>query len=197
MNQTGGGKPEEPVDPGFAPEDYTDGRREGDWRSRYDEEARGCIRAESIYLAVALLAVSILMFLTWLGIPQRLMGLSDQQAAAFLRHTLAATSGILGGIIFAMKWLYHSVAKQLWHQDRKLWRYFTPIISGGVSFAMVLAVESFGVFDPSIVSTGARATAFGFLVGFFSDNALAKLAELAQTLFGPTHKPRDTRRKHE
>ncbi len=197
MNQIGDGGSEEPVDPGFAPEDYTDGRRVGDWHSKYNDEARRCIRAESLYLAGALAIVATLMFLTWLGLPQKWLRLSEQEAAPFSRHTLAATSGILGGIIFAMKWLYHSVAKQLWHQDRRLWRYFTPIISGGVSFAMVLAVESFGVFDPSIVSTGARATAFGFLVGFFSDNALAKLAELAQTLFGPTHKQHDSRTKRE
>ena len=36
--------------------------------------------------------------------------------------------------------------------------------------------------------SGTKAVAIGFLVGFFSDNALAKLAEVAETLLGPTRR---------
>jgi hypothetical protein len=186
---------EQPVDPGFAPEDPTDGRKPGEWRSRYEPEAWRCIRWEAAYLVLVLLAVTASMFLIWLGHPQRCLRLSEQQSTIFTRHSLGCLSGILGGVIFGLKWLYHSFAKQTWNLDRRWWRYFTPVISGGLAFAMILVIESFGVFDPNLVSTSARTTAFGFLVGFFSDNALAKLAEVAQTLFGPTHRGSDVGRK--
>lgn len=179
---------EGPVDPGFAPEDFTDGRKVGEWRSRYEDEAWRCVRWEAGYLIVVLVAAVGGMFLVWLGFPQRLLRLSDQRSNVFALHALGILSGILGGVVFGMKWLYHSFAKNLWNLDRRWWRYFTPVISGGLAFAMILVIESFGVFDPSLVSTNGRTTAFGFLVGLFSDNALAKLAEVAQTLFGPTHK---------
>ena len=173
---------------GFAPEDYTDGRPARDWKSRYDDSARSSVRGEAIYLAVALLVVTVAMLSTWLQTPQKYLGLSQERNLLFERFGLATLAGILGGILFAMKWLYHTVAKGYWNIDRRLWRLFTPVISGGLAFFTILVVESFGVFDPSLVSTPERATAFGFLVGLFSDNALAKLAEVAQTLFGPTHK---------
>jgi hypothetical protein len=184
MNESGSEVP----DPGFAPEDYTDGRKLGDWRSRYDKDAWSSIRWEAAYLTILLLVVSAAMFLIWLGYPQRRLGLSESKSFVFARYGLAGLSGMFGGVLFGMKWLYHSVAKQLWNLDRRWWRYFTPVISGGLAFATILVVESFGVFDPNLVSTDARTTAFGFLVGLFSDNALAKLAEVAQTLFGPTHR---------
>ncbi|MGC2464330.1 MAG: hypothetical protein WA517_03975 [Candidatus Acidiferrum sp.] len=179
---------DEAPEPGFAPEDYTDRRKLGDWHSRYDKDALKSIRWEAAYLTLVLGIVVICMFLAWLGTPQKALGLSDQRSAAFTQHALAALSGVFGGVIFAMKWLYHSVAKQLWNIDRRLWRYFIPIIAGSLAFALILVTESFGFLDPSLVATNARTTAFGFLVGLFSDNALAKLAEVAQTLFGPTHK---------
>jgi hypothetical protein len=188
MNRPDDRSTEDPVDPGFAPEDFTDGRRLGDWRSRYEPQAWRSIRWEAAYLVAVLTVAAIGMFLVWLGYPQRVLRLSDQQSSVFARHALGVLSGILGGVVFGMKWLYHSFAKQLWNIDRRWWRYFTPVISGGLAFAMILVIESFGVFDPTLVSTSGRTTAFGFLVGLFSDNALAKLAEVAQTLFGPAHK---------
>jgi len=187
---------DEAVEPGFAPEDYTDSRELGDWRSRYDKEALKSIRWEAAYLTIVLAVVVAGMFLSWLGTPQRALGLSEQRSLTFTQHALAALSGVFGGVIFAMKWLYHSVAKQLWNIDRRLWRYFIPVIAGSLAFAMILVTESFGFLDPNLVATNSRTTAFGFLVGLFSDNALAKLAEVAQTLFGPTHK-RGEKSKHQ
>ncbi len=176
------------IDPGFAPGDYTDGRKPGDWRSRYDDEARNCIRWEAAYLTLVFAAAVVAIFLVWWGYPQRRMGLTDERNITFTRHCLSALSGVFGGVLFAMKWLYHSVAKQIWNLDRRWWRYFTPVISGGLAFAMILVIRSFGGFDPNLVSSNGRTIAVGFLIGLFSDNALAKLAEVAQTLFGPTHR---------
>jgi len=188
MNDTGGEAP----DPGFAPEDYSDGRKLGEWRSRYEKEAWAFIRWEAAYLVMLFFAISAAMFLIWLGYPQKRLGLSEIKSIAFARYGLAGLAGMFGGVLFGMKWLYHSVAKQLWNLDRRLWRYFTPVISGGLAFVTILVAESFGVLDPNLVSTDARTTAFGFLVGLFSDNALAKLAEVAQTLFGTTQRKPDS-----
>lgn len=102
-------------DSGFAPEDYTDGRKLGDWRSRYDQEALGSIRWEAAYLTVILVIAVVMMFMIWLGTPQRLLKLTDENAFVFARYGLAGLAGMLGGILFAMKWLYHSVAKQIWN----------------------------------------------------------------------------------
>jgi hypothetical protein len=188
MNGEGNQGTDLPPDPGFAPEDYSDGRKLGEWRSKYDEQALGCIRWEATYLCGILIVATASMFLIWMGTPQRRLGLSENDNLVFARYGLAGLAGVVGGVLFAMKWLYHSVAKQIWNIDRRWWRYFTPLISGGLAFFTIVIVDSFGFFDPNLVSTRARATGFGFLIGLFSDNAMAKLAEVAQTLFGPTHK---------
>jgi len=151
---------DELVEPGFAPEDYTDSRKLGDWRSRYDKEALKSIRWEAAYLTIVLAIVVAGMFLSWLGTPQRALGLSEQRSLTFTQYALAALSGVFGGVIFAMKWLYHSVAKQLWNIDRRLWRYFIPVIAGSLAFAMILVTASFGFLDPNLVATNSRTTAF-------------------------------------
>ena len=93
-----------------------------------------------------------------------------------------------------MKWLYHSVAKHIWNEDRTLWRSFTPLISGGLSFAVLAMINSklFGIFDSQLTASIPRSAAVAFLVGFFSDNTIAKLAEIAESIFGTTRpKPVD------
>jgi hypothetical protein len=171
---------------GFAPEDLTDGRRPGEWQSRYEPEAWKFIRREAAYLVVFMVMALVMILLVWLRRPQSLLHLSAADTRVFSRYAFAGLSGALGGVLFAMKWLYHTVAKQEWHLDRRPWRYLTPLISGGLAFFTVAIVQSVSAFDPAVVSTNARTTAFGFLIGFFSDNALAKLAEIAETLLGRT-----------
>jgi hypothetical protein len=178
-------------DSGFAPEDLTDGRQPGDWQSKYRPEAWKFIRQEAIYLVAFMAVALVTMLLVWLRRPQILLHLSGRDTHIFSRYAFAGLSGVLGGVLFAMKWLYHTVAKRTWHMDRRLWRYLTPLISGGLAFFTVAIVQSVAAFDPAIVSTNARTTAFGFLIGFFSDNALAKLAEVAETLLGRTRRAPD------
>jgi hypothetical protein len=176
---------------GFAPEDLTDGHQPGEWQSKYESAAWKHIWREAGYLVGLMLIVLTLMFLVWLRYPQHLLHLSARNSNVFCRYAFAGLSGTGGGILFAMKWLYHTVAKRMWHMDRRLWRYLTPLISGGLAFFTVAIVQSVSAFDPAVVSTNARATAFGFLIGFFSDNALAKLAEIAETLLGRTRRTSD------
>lgn len=175
-------------DAGFAPEDLTDGREAGDWRSKYEPEAWKHIWREALYLVGFFVVALVAMLLVWVRYPQRLLHLSGSDTEMFSRYVFAGLSGAIGGVLFAMKWLYHTVAKRLWHVDRQLWRYLTPLISGGLASFTVTVVQSVSGSDPVFVSTNAKASAFGFLIGFFSDNALAKLAEVAETLLGRTRR---------
>jgi hypothetical protein len=172
--------------PGFAPDDPTDGRPPLDWESKYPPEARRVIWAEAFYLFVLLLLVPILMLVFWLDYPNRWFGLSDARYGSVVKYALAWLGGVLGGTLFDIKWLYHAVARQVWHLDRRLWRLFTPHISGGLAFAMVALISSgmLRVFDRQAPHSRSLVVAVAFLVGYFSDSAVAKLSEIAETLFG-------------
>ena len=92
----------------------------------------------------------------------------------------------MGGTIFAIKWLYHSVARGIWHEDRRLWRLWTPWISLGLAFVFWALMSSglLKIFNPAAMSSELTTLSLGFLIGYFSDAATAKLAEVANTLFG-------------
>ncbi len=134
------------------------------------------------------------MIVLWFGWPEHWLHLGDGKYATLLKYGLAWFSGMLGGTLYAAKWLYHSVARQLWHLDRRIWRLFTPHISGGLAFVVISLIASglLKVFDKHAVDSNAAVIGIGFLVGYFSDSAIAKLAELAETLFGTSR----SREKH-
>ena len=48
-------------------------------------------------------------------------GLNPETVLYANRYALLAGGGLLGGTVYGGKWLYHAVAKGLWHEDRKLW----------------------------------------------------------------------------
>jgi hypothetical protein len=178
---------EQPKVAAFGQADPTDNRELGDWRTKYsDPEARRGIRAEAIYLAVLLLLVPVSMLVLWLGYPKNWLHLTDGKYDTLLRYGLAWLAGVLGGTLYDAKWLYHTVARQLWHLDRRIWRLFTPHISGGLAFVVISLVASglLKIFDSHAVESNAMVVGVGFLVGYFSDSAIAKLAEIAETLFG-------------
>jgi len=175
-------------DVGFAPRDLTDARALGEWQSRYEPSAWKWIGLEAVYLTVLLVTAVVAMITVWLGKPASWWALSPEQNITFSRYTYAWLGGTLGGAFFAIKWLYHTVAKQLWNLDRCLWRYFTPHVSGGLAFATTAIFNSILASDRGSFMSGPKTVAIGFLVGFFSDNALAKLAEVAETLLGPSRR---------
>jgi len=167
--------------------DPADGRSPGDWRSRYsDVEARKGIRIDAIYLATLLFATPLLLLVLWLEYPKRWLGLSDLRYAPIMKYGLAWLGGVLGGTLFDVKWFYRSVARQLWHLDRRLWRLFAPHISGGLAFAVIALVSSgmLRIFNSQALESRSIVVAIAFMVGYFSDSAVAKLAEVADTLFG-------------
>jgi hypothetical protein len=173
----------------FGQVDPTDNRQVGDWRSKYtDPEAKRAIRFEAWYLALHLAFVPPLMLLLWLEYPKTWLHLTDEKYSIIVRYGLAWLAGVLGGTLYDAKWLYHTVARQLWHLDRQIWRLFTPHISGGLAFAVVILIASglLRILDPHAVDSCTKTIGMGFLVGYFSDSAIAKLAEIAETLFGPS-----------
>ncbi len=171
----------------FGQADPTDGRAALDWKTRYpDPSAQREIRLEAMYLAALLLAVPTLMLIVWIGYTKALLRIPDVTYGPVRKYGLAWLGGTLGGILFDLKWLYHSVARGFWNLDRRLWRLFTPHISGGLAFAVIALVASGGirVFDSRATNSNALVVGTGFLVGYFSDSAIAKLSDLAETLFG-------------
>jgi hypothetical protein len=176
--------------PDFAPDDPTDGRALGSFTSRYPPEAQRQIRSEAIYSGVMLLIFSSLLAYVWYFIKHPQPYLAPADAAAFLRYACAWLGGSMAGSVYSIKWLYHSVARNIWNEDRLYWRIFTPHLSGVVAFFMLAFLSSriLQLIDYNAVQHPSACLAMGFLVGYFSDNAIAKLAELAETLFGTVKK---------
>jgi hypothetical protein len=173
----------------FAPFDPRDGRKLGEWKSKYSVEARKEIKYEAIYLVVLLFGSPLMMLFLFLGFPKIWLGVDDVIYKSIVKYGLAWLGGTLGGTLFDLKWLYHSVARRIWHEDRRLWRLLTPHISGGLAFIVITLISSglLRIFDNKAIESRALVVGIAFLVGYFSDSAVAKLAEIAETLFGSTH----------
>jgi hypothetical protein len=173
--------------PGFGASDPTDNRKLLEWQSRYPAEATKEIRFEALYLAFLLTATPWLLLAFYCRAPHyfwRFLDAPLQESVG--RYGLAWIGGTLGGTLFTIKWLYHVVARELWNLDRRLWRLFTPHISGGLAFAVIALVSSgmMKIFDVKATHSPSVVVGMAFLVGYFSDNAVAKLTEIADTLFG-------------
>jgi hypothetical protein len=179
----------------WAPGDYTDGKKPGEWETSYPPKARKGIQCETAYLVLLFFGCVAGVFYVLFKLCNEPLTsqLSTDDAKSigdkstmFLGFFGAWCCGTLGGCSFGIKWMYHSVAKRLWHEDRRLWRLLSPHLSGVVSLVMVLLVASglLQIFDKEFVERPIGVMAFSFLVGYFSDKALAKMAEVADTLFG-------------
>ena len=176
--------------------DLTDGRPLGNWKSRYCREAWIQICCEMLYLILLLAFCSIILLFIALSISGN-VGASEKVELFYfdftvdervLRWASVALAGMLGGITFDMKWLYHSVAKHLWNRDRLLWRLIVPLNSSLVALFFAFMIVS-GIV-PFIKNESFKdlyfGLGFGFLFGYFSDNVLAALQNFAQRTFGTT-----------
>ncbi len=166
----------QPTEVGFAPAAPKDGRQPYDWDTKWPKPARAHMQFESIYLVVFLVTPCLILashlMTKWCQVPE----------------ILGALAGISGGSAFAVKWFYHSIAKGLWHMDRRYWRLMTPLLSGVIAFFSAILVRSdiINIFKANTFESPTNIMILGFAAGYFSDSAIAKFAEVAASLFGQT-----------
>lgn len=192
-----------PQDESFAPADPFDGRVLGNWRSRYPPEIHRHIATEAVYLASQGLLFLLLSACSWMiakGFFPAFMNptIATRSALQFLgTGSLAFFGGALGGTLFGLKWLYHSVAKAIWSLDRRLWRLFTPWISGILALIVValIAGDVLSIFRAESMRQPSTVFGVSALVGLFSDITLGKLAEVAKALFGNPNEDGPTRKQ--
>ncbi len=164
---------------------------------------RNQILLEAVYLlAIVVVVLPLLVFVWWfpetLNLDVADTGTdTDTDTGLGLRvFALVSLAGALGGTAFAMKWLHHAVGlgpapkdkDKAWTRYQALWRFFVPILgfimAGAFYAALKSGLFSLQVSDKAEIDT--FAVAFGFIVGYFSDRASAKLKEVAYVLFGKT-----------
>jgi hypothetical protein len=178
------------VVPGFAPNEPTDERGLGEWTTRYPVEARNAIRFEAIFVSVCLLLALVGTLAIAIESVSFVFPIRHASWAALSPYLFSYMGGLLGGTLFTMKWLYHTVAKQIWNRDRRLWRIFTPFLSGGASLAVILLCASGALpfFGPQLVRTNVGALGLSIVLGYFSDRAFSALERFAEGGFGMTAK---------
>lgn len=163
-----------------------DGRKSGEWKSRWSSEAIRHIRIDAIYVGFVLLIIMISLFLVWRGTAFNFLAgdCTSCNIKRFNQFALFYLGGMLGGFMFGIKYLYKVVARGFWNIDRRLWRVFTPFLSGILSFTIGALIDS-GMLGLSLkASSSTFYLSLGFISGYFADSALAKMQEIANTVFG-------------
>jgi hypothetical protein len=175
-----------PSEPQFAPADPSDGRAKGEFKTDYSRAAQAWIYLEGLYLAVLLAGAPLLLYLFWRGSLRSLLDLRPSQYHSAATWAEAWLGGLLGGTVLSIKWLYHSVARGLWHADRRLWRIFTPHLAGALAFAMLALITSglIEFLNNDKLRSPVAITGLGFIIGLFADNATARMAIFADRAFG-------------
>lgn len=164
--------------------DPTDGRPKFEWKTRYTGgSAWRQICIEAAYTVLVALLSLVLIFLIWRGVFPKWAGFTPAEANTFRIYAYYTAAGLLGGTVFCLKYLYRVVARGYWHEDRRLWRYISPLISAVVAFAIGALIQS-KLISLAVQSQTPGIVGTGFLVGYFGDQAVAKLHEIANVLFG-------------
>lgn len=168
----------------------TDGREPYDWESKYPLEARKKMKGEAIYIGVVLFFSLVGLFLNWCGIFSNLLKVGAEQVVSsevFEGTILYFFSGLLGGTIFGIKYFYRVVARGYWTQDRRYWRIFSPWVSSCIALVVGCMVVS-GYINADQNPSIAVGTCIGFIAGYFADEAVGKMSEVATALFGSNTK---------
>lgn len=176
-----------------APSPAPDGRFLWEWKTKY-EETMPQIRREAFALLayLCIFGLSAVACFAFVGDFTYSAGEPPQPLLHLKRHdVLVWLVGSVGGTIFAIKWLVHSVANGLWHQDRYLWRVFVPL-TGGIYALVVLALLQAGLMggkvpDPDATSL-TREIVIAFLAGYFADGVSGLLTNVANAIFGKVDK---------
>ena len=161
-----------------------DNRALYDYESKYpDSRPSKWQKNEAIYLGVSLLLSFILILLNYLDILYDVLRLISDSIDYELCKKLCycALFGFLGGLTFDIKFFYRSIARGFWNEDRVYWRIFSPWLS--IALALVMSA----VLNKAIIeSNAAMSICVGFFSGYFSDDAIAKMHDVAQVIFSRT-----------
>lgn len=165
----------------------TDGRKPYEWKSKYPQEARNEMLGEAIYIGIVLVVSLLGLFLNWCGSFSCFLEGNPEKIVAFEVIVLYFFSGLMGGTIFGIKYFYRVIARGYWTQDRKYWRVFSPWISACVALVVGCMVISGYINATQSPSTAAN-LCVGFIAGYFADEAVSKMSEVATALFGSSSK---------
>ena len=165
----------------------TDDRERFEWESKYPPKARKEIFLESVYVSFVFLLSFALIIFNYLGLISSILTLDESHIVQFEYIVFFASAGILGGTVFGMKYFYRVVARGYWTQDRRYWRILSPFISMSVAF-IIGCMSSVGILTSYNSSTNTWAIVFGFFAGYFADEAVGKMYEIATLIFGKTTK---------
>lgn len=163
--------------------DPADGRERYCWRTGYEKEARKEILYESVYLFIIFISSFTSIFVSWSGWIGTRLTLTPEEATTIKKYLLFAGSGMLGGVVFGIKYFYRVVARGFWHQDRRIWRILSPWLAMSIAF-VVGALTQASFISINHQMSGAAIVSIGFLSGYFADDAVAKLYEIASVIFG-------------
>ena len=169
----------------------TDGREPYYWKSKYNSDARKEMRIEACYIG-CILAISLIgLFCHWSGLVTYLIELIPftKDTEYLVGIILYFLSGLLGGAIFGIKYFYRVVARGYWTQDRRYWRVFSPWISSCIALVVGCMVVS-GYINANQNPSTAAGTCIGCIAGYFADEAVGKMSEVAIALFGSNGKTR-------
>ncbi|MCD9031749.1 hypothetical protein LDO32_08430 [Luteimonas sp. Y-2-2-4F] len=168
-----------------------DERKQFYWKSRWPPDAVRQIYFEATYVVGIFVASLVGILLTWRGDIFWLAGCEQCNPSTLRRYAYLFFSGVMGGSLFGLKYLYKVVARGWWNVDRRLWRLFSPWLAGGIAFGFgALAAAGLFGFTMGAAPGGASFVSLGFIAGYFADSASRKMQEIANTLFGlPTHPP--------
>lgn len=161
----------------------TDGRDLYHWESGYPPKARFEIRLEAFYISLILLLAFIGLLFIWSGLFWKIIGIEEEAYKSFSEIGIFFFSGLLGGTIFGIKYFYRVVARGYWSQDRRYWRIFSPWISACIALIVGCMVLS-GYLNTTKTPSDYVGVCVGFIAGYFADEAVGKMSEVAVALFG-------------
>lgn len=162
----------------------SDGRGLFEYKTKYPAEVIKWQWKEAIYIFVLMIISLIIMLLNFLNYFHIWLSIEPERSLITTKIIYCMSAGLLGGSTLSMKMLFRAVSSGHWNEDRVFWRVFSPFV--GIPFALVIsAIFS----DNIIVGDTFTCMIFGFFSGYFSDEAAAKMYDVALVLFarGPNN----------
>ncbi len=181
QNQTAESKP--CTESNAGPGEHTDKRGPWDWPSKYPLQAKREIFCEGLFLMAVLFSSFFIILATWREWYCIFLSVPASEVRLFKIIVYYTAAGLMGGVTFSIKMFYRMVARGYWHQDRRSWRLMTPFVAMAVAFIIGQMKES-SLISANIPTSGSAAISIGFLAGYFADQAVAKMYEIAEVLFG-------------